>query len=113
MTFGEWGERKAAAYLQKIGYRILARNFRCKGGEIDIIALDGDILVFVEVKARQSLVCGAPGLAVTREKRRKIQLAVQVYLKRIKGEMRDRRMDLVEVLYEKGRTCVRHTKGIF
>lgn len=67
------GEELAARYLADAGWTILERNFRYgRGGEIDIIARDGDCTVFVEVKTRQSLSCGVPELAVTASKRRQI-----------------------------------------
>ena len=113
MTFGQWGEMKAAEYLQSIGCRVLERNFRCRGGEVDLIVQDGSVIVFVEVKARRSLACGAPGLAVTSEKMRKLRVASELYLKRKGLTERDRRMDLIEILHALGKTSLRHTKGIF
>ena len=53
-------EEVASGYLQSLGYRIIARNYRCAGGEIDIVALDGDVVVFVEVKGGRSLKFGHP-----------------------------------------------------
>ena len=58
--FGQWGERQARLYLEAEGYGVVAANFRCRAGEIDIVAIDGDELVFVEVKARRG---GAYGQA--------------------------------------------------
>lgn len=67
------GEEIAARHLAEAGWTILERNYRYgRGGEIDIIARDGDCVVFVEVKTRQSRSCGAPELAVTPAKRRQI-----------------------------------------
>ncbi len=51
---GKWGEEKAATYLKSLGYKIIARNFKRRGGELDIIALDGEILVIAEVKTLPS-----------------------------------------------------------
>lgn len=51
---GKWGEEKAASYLKSLGYKIIARNFKRRGGELDIIALDGEILVIAEVKTLPS-----------------------------------------------------------
>ena len=50
---GQWGERQARLYLEAEGYGIVAANFRCRAGELDIVAIDGDELVFVEVKTRR------------------------------------------------------------
>jgi len=51
---GKLGEDLAVSYLKKLGYKIISRNFRIRGGEIDIVAIDGDVLVYVEVKTRTS-----------------------------------------------------------
>lgn len=50
---GQWGERQARLYLEAEGYGIVAANFRCRAGELDIVAIDGDELIFVEVKTRR------------------------------------------------------------
>src|SRR5437870_61274 len=62
---GTGGEEAACAHLEALGYRILTRNYRCRQGEIDIIALDGEVLVFVEVKTRSPSAYGSPRDAVT------------------------------------------------
>ncbi|MCC7418117.1 MAG: YraN family protein [Acidobacteria bacterium] len=75
-AFGETGEDLACAELERRGYAIIARRYRLRGGELDIIARDGPTLVFVEVKARRGRAFGAAGEAVTAWKRRRIaQLA--------------------------------------
>ena len=71
-SVGNAGESIACAYLKKIGYKILERNFRYEGGEIDIIALDKGVTVFIEVKYRSNLEFGYPADAVTQSKQRKI-----------------------------------------
>jgi hypothetical protein len=60
MALGRRGERAAERHLRRCGYRIVARNFRAAGAEIDLIAMDGDTLVFVEMKTRSSASAGAP-----------------------------------------------------
>lgn len=77
--FGERGEREAARFLRRKGMRILTRNYRTPRGEIDLIARDGDTLVFVEVKSRRR---GLPAEAVTAEKQRRLTLAAVRFLKR-------------------------------
>ena len=72
--FGDRGEREAAKFLRKLGYRILDRQHRDRFGEIDIIALDGRQIVFVEVKTRSSSDAGQPFEAVDATKQRKIAL---------------------------------------
>ncbi|HUV39502.1 MAG TPA: YraN family protein, partial [Planctomycetota bacterium] len=73
---GRWGEKQAVRFLKKQGYRVLGRNVASGVGEIDVVARDGDEVVFVEVKTRTDEDFGGPLLAVDRAKRRKlVQLA--------------------------------------
>ncbi len=75
---GQWGENLAASHLEAQGYRIVERNWRCSLGEIDIVAQEGDVLVFAEVKTRQSQNFGTPEESITRRKsQRLIDLGVQ------------------------------------
>ena len=78
---GRIGEQAAAAHLEALGYRILARNVRCPLGEIDLVASDGPALVFVEVKARTSDAFGAPLEAITARKQRRLARLAAYYLK--------------------------------
>ncbi len=78
--FGETSETVAARHLRKNGYKIVKRNYRTKAGEIDIIAMDGDTIVFVEVKARRTSGYN-PKEAVTPNKQRRISIAALYYLK--------------------------------
>lgn len=80
-SFGERGENAAARYLRRQGYRILARHVDQPLGEIDIIAVDGRTIVFVEVKTRQSAGAGHPTEAVDEHKQRRLTQAALVYLK--------------------------------
>ena len=75
-------ESLAAAYLQQRGMRIRARNFRCRQGEIDLIAQDGDTIVFVEVKYRKNTTLGLPEEAVPHQKMRRISRVADYYLAR-------------------------------
>lgn len=77
---GRAAEARAAAHLQAHGLRIVARNYRVAGGEIDLIARHGAELVFVEVRSRRSAAFGSAAETVTAAKRRRIQLAAQQYL---------------------------------
>ena len=75
---GRYGEELAAAHLEAAGLVVLARNWRCREGELDIVAQDGDEVVFVEVKTRSSLAFGTPGEAVDRLKAARLrQLALR------------------------------------
>ena len=78
--FGETSETAAVRFLKKQGYQILTRNYRTKAGEVDIIAKDGDTIVFVEVKARRTAGYN-PKEAVTKTKQRRISIAALYYLK--------------------------------
>lgn len=80
LRVGHDGEEIAGEFLKKSGYVIVARNYRCKLGEIDIIARDGEFLVFIEVKTRTGASCGSPASAVTFRKQRQISKAAQWYL---------------------------------
>jgi putative endonuclease len=101
---GASGERLAAAALEKQGYCVLARNWRCIYGEIDLIAEDRGELVFVEVKARRGRAMGSPEEAVTASKRRKLLASAQTYLAERGEEQRVYRFDVVAIeLDESGR----------
>ncbi|MGH3155596.1 MAG: YraN family protein [Streptosporangiaceae bacterium] len=77
-TLGRDGEQAAAEYLERNGMRILARNWRCSAGEIDIVAAHGRVLVVCEVKTRSSTRYGTPLEAITRAKLRRLRrLAIQ------------------------------------
>ena len=76
---GMRGERLAAKYLKRCGYKIVERNFRCPFGEVDIIARQGDVLAFVEVKARSSEDYGTPSQAVNRQRMERYINAARFY----------------------------------
>ena len=79
-TRGREAETRAAAYLQQRGLRLVERNFRVRGGEIDLIMRDGASLVFVEVRQRSSTGFGGAAASITAGKRRRIVLAARHYL---------------------------------
>ena len=95
--FGEAGEALAARLLSKRGYKILETNHRNPLGEIDLIARDGDTLVFVEVKTRQSLHFGNPKWAVTPRKQRKLSMVALYYLKTTGQSQSKARFDVVAI----------------
>lgn len=80
-TLGQQGERLAAKYLRRQGCQIVARSARDKYGELDLVAVEGKTIVFVEVKTRQSHQKGHPAEAVTPEKQRRVTRAALAYLK--------------------------------
>jgi len=96
--FGEIGEKIALDYLKKQGYRIIKTNFVNKIGEIDIIAYDGDILVFIEVKYRRNNVFGLPREAVNATKQQKIRMVAMGYIKKYNLFEKQCRFDVVEIL---------------
>jgi putative endonuclease len=94
---GKAGEEAAVQYLCQHGYRILERNYRCRFGEIDLIARDGRTLAFVEVKTRRSQKYGPAAAAVTLEKQRHLIKASQVYLIQRKKAAEFCRFDVVTI----------------
>jgi putative endonuclease len=100
--FGELGEREAARFLRRKGYRILARQVRNRFGELDLIALDGETIVFVEVKTRRGIAQGAPFEAVSSDKQRKMTNAALAYLKRHRLLERRARFDIVSIVWPEG-----------
>ena len=88
--------------ISKRGYEILERNYRCRRGEVDLVARDGGVVVFVEVKARTSDRYGDPELAVDLRKQRKISIAALDYLVRNDLTDTDARFDVVVIKWKGG-----------
>ena len=95
---GEIGENLACAALEQRGYAIIARRYRTRVGEIDVVAVDGRTLVFVEVKTRASTRCGLPAEAVTRWKQQRIVTMALSYLAGDRRHPGPIRFDVVSVL---------------
>ena len=96
-AFGKQGENRAVLYLKKKGYKIIENNYRTKYGEIDIIAMDGNTIVFVEVKARRSTKFGKPEDSVTVKKQRKISMVALDYLKKNNKMNQRARFDVISI----------------
>ena len=94
---GKFGEDEAVKYLEQKGYKISDRNFSCKRGEIDIIALDKNEIVFIEIKARISLKYGLPSEAVTKNKLKHIYKTAEYYLYTRNLLNENTRIDVIEV----------------
>jgi len=94
---GILGENLAQGHLERLGYHILERNYRCPEGEIDIIAKDKDYLVFVEVRARRSLKFGHPEESITPAKAKRLKACALYYLQAHSGLSRPWRIDVVVV----------------
>lgn len=99
---GDRGERAAARYLKRQGYRILARQSRSQIGEIDLIAMDGRTVVFVEVKTRTSQAAGHPAEAITAAKRRQLTRTALAWLKRRDLLDCSCRFDVVAITWQPG-----------
>lgn len=97
LSLGKRGEEIACAYLREKRYRIVARNWRAKVGEIDIIAEKNGVFVFVEVKTRRSAAFGYPEESVTEKKRQHLMRAAELYCQTQRIE-KPRRIDVVAVI---------------
>ena len=112
-AFGASGEDMAEKHLKTLGYRILERNYRTQAGELDIIAKDGDVIVFVEVKSRRGLSFGEPELAVNFHKQRQLTRAAWMYLTRARSYNAPCRFDVVGIYKDGGGTKVKVLKDAF
>ena len=113
-ALGDRGEQEAADFLSRCGMRILERKFRCRGGEVDLIARDGTDLVFVEVKTRTSGQFGEGSEAVTASKRRRILRAASLYLSARDSLSHPCRFDVVSVrLDPSGGPHLEHLRDAF
>jgi putative endonuclease len=113
---GALGEEVAAHFITTHGYLIVERNFRCKGGEVDIIARDpvDKSLVFIEVKARRGLTYGVPQLAVTPFKQRQISKAALTWLSKNRLHDTNARFDVIAILLAKdGQHTIEHIVNAF
>jgi len=105
---GSTGERAAEAYLNSLGYTLLARNYRCPHGEADLVARDGDCLVFVEVRTRRSRAFGAPEESITPAKAARLIATAQTYLQERRLDHSPWRIDLVAVEVRGRESTIRH-----
>lgn len=113
-ALGRLGEDKATEHLAGLGYEIITRNYRCKSGEIDIIARAADCLIFVEVKSRRNTLFSAPSEAVDIRKQRKIIASCRQYLVDNEMDEVNCRFDVVEVYFNNGKPVrVSHLPGAF
>lgn len=114
LAVGAYGERRAVAHLVEAGIRIVERNWRCADGEIDIVARDGDDIVFCEVKTRRSLEFGPPASAVGPSKMRRLRRLATRWLHEHDVHVRDVRFDVLSVLPQRrGAARVEHLRGAF
>lgn len=111
-TIGVLGEQLAGDYLIKKGYSIIERNYRIRGGEIDIIAKDGNDIVFIEVKLRSSNRYGYPEEAVSFSKCRKIMKAIRAYLQNSHYSDANIRFDIIAIENNDTNSIIRHIENI-
>lgn len=95
---GAEGEDLSAAWYEAQGYRVVARNWRCREGELDLVLHQGDTIVFCEVKTRSSLAFGSPLEAVTPVKQRRIRRLAAAWLRETDGQASEVRFDVAAVL---------------
>lgn len=108
------GEEAAAAFLERVGMTIEARNWTCKQGEADIVARDGDALVFVEVKTRRGVEHGTPEDAVTAAKQKRYAKLAKAYLATLEEPEVEVRFDVVTILdLGEGHAILRHHRAAF
>ena len=110
--FGKLGEEIAANYLEGKGYEIVERNWRNTHKEIDIIAKDGETLVIVEVKTRQTDEYGNPDIAVTKKKQRLLIAAANAYLFKNKLDV-ETRFDIISIIFKDGEPVIEHIEDAF
>jgi putative endonuclease len=113
-SLGQRGEVEAARFLQRLGYQIVARGERARLGEIDLVAVDGRTVVFVEVKTRASDHAGAPAEAVDEAKQRRITRTALLYMKRHDLLEVSSRFDIISITWpDRGRPQIDHLRGAF
>ena len=111
---GDLGELIAAKFISSLGYKIIDKNFRGKFGEIDIIAKDGNSLVFIEVKKRINSKFGTPEEAITKTKLKRIIKTIDYYLYRhdLSNNSNKIRIDVIAISGSDGDTSLNHIKNV-
>ncbi len=98
LALGAWGERVAERRYRRDGYRVLARNWRCPSGEIDLILERRGVVVFSEVKTRSSTAFGLPAEAVDRRRQSRLRAAAATWIRSTGAHPTELRFDVVSVL---------------
>ncbi|MHA7100242.1 YraN family protein [Roseivirga pacifica] len=111
-SFGKRGEEFAKSFLSKVGYKLLAENYRAGRSEIDLICEKDGLLVFVEVKTRSSTAYGLPEDFVSKNQQQSIIRGAERYMEEVswKGDLR---FDILALVFDKGRFEVEHLKDAF
>lgn len=97
-ALGAYGEARVARWYEAQGYEVLARNWRCRAGELDLVLGRGQLVVFCEVKTRSSARFGLPAEAVTYQKQRRIRRLAMAWIEETGVRPRDLRFDVASVL---------------
>ena len=111
-NIGRYGEDRAADFLARLGYLVVERNWRGSSGEIDIIAKDGNCIVFAEVKTRTRLGYGHPFEAITPVKVRRMRALAAQWCQARKQSITEVRLDAISVLINRGRVTIEHLKQV-
>jgi len=101
-NLGKTGEKRAAKFLRKKRYKIVTRNYHCPAGEIDLVALDGDIVVFIEVKTRSDADHADPEDAVNFHKQKRMARCARFFLQHTGSEGRACRFDVIAITLNDG-----------
>ena len=113
IALGRFGEELAKERLKKLGYRILETNYRCSLGEIDVVAKDGDVLVFVEIKTRKDRSLGEAKEAVHKRKQGQLSRVALAYLKSNHLLGSKARFDVVAIGVSRGKEEIEIVKNAF
>ncbi|ATB39132.1 endonuclease [Cystobacter fuscus] len=111
--YGDEGEEAAVRFLETQGYRVRARNYACRHGELDVVAERGDTVCFVEVRMRSTAVWGDPSHTVSFAKQRRVVKAAMHYLMAHGVRDRELRFDVISVVGRGERATVEHLPGAF
>jgi putative endonuclease len=110
---GRRGEDVAEAFLRDHRYTIVARNYRCRAGEIDLVAFDGPVLVFVEVRSRRGTFAGTPLESVDRRKCAQVARVAAHFVAARRWHDRDARFDVIGVRFDTDPPAVEHVQSAF
>jgi putative endonuclease len=115
LSLGERGERAAARYLKRLGYKIVFLRHRLRYGEVDIVAVDGETVVFAEVKTRRDASRGRPAEAVDTERQTRLTRAASAFLKSHGLLSYSSRFDVIEVVWpaHQKRPNIQHLRNAF
>ena len=113
LDLGRWGEDLALKKVTKLGYRCVARNYRCPLGEVDLIARDGDTLVFIEIKTRRGRSLEYAKEAVNKRKRRQLSMVALAYMKSNGFENARARFDVVVINLNGGNQEIEVVRNAF